>query len=192
MHLSPDALVDLAERTANDADVPHLRTCERCRRQLDELRTMMSAAADVDVPEPSPLFWQHFSSRVQESVSAEGQPGQARTWSWTRGWRAWAVPVGAVAALVLAVVIGSRVPAPAPAKSAANRADAASSVDPLPDDPALNLVADLAATMNYDDASELEVGTHVGSADEAVGGLSAGERQELRRLLNEALRQPGD
>jgi len=106
MHLSPDALVDLAERTANDADVPHLRTCERCRRQLDELRTMMSAAADVDVPEPSPLFWQHFSSRVQEAVSAEGQPGQTRTWSWTRGWRAWAVPVGAVAALVLAVVIG--------------------------------------------------------------------------------------
>ena len=193
MHLSPDALVDLAERTSSDADVPHLRSCDRCRRQLEELRAAMAAAADVDLPEPSPLFWEHVSSRVREAVAAESQPGQSRGWSWARGWRVWAVSAAAVAVLALAVAIGSRVsaPAPGPANLAAHRADASPSIDPLPDDPALNLVADIAATMTYDDASELEVGTHAGSADEAVGGLSAGERQELRRLLSEALRQPG-
>jgi hypothetical protein len=74
MHLQPDDLVDLAEGTRPEASAPHLASCAECRRQLADMRAMMSAAADVDVPEPSPLFWDHLSARVSESVSGEGAP----------------------------------------------------------------------------------------------------------------------
>ena len=65
MHLQHDELVDLAEGTRAESSVPHLAACEACRHQLAELKAMMSAAADVAVPEPSPLFWDHFSARVR-------------------------------------------------------------------------------------------------------------------------------
>lgn len=191
MHLSSSELLDLAEGTSDESRLPHLRGCERCRRRVEELRATMSAAADVDVPEPSPLFWQHLSTRVHDAVSADGAPFEGNVWRWARGWRGWSMSVAAAAALLLATAIATRVSAPAPQSVAATRSESLPAIDPLPDDPALNMVADLAATMNFDDASEIEVSMHAGGVDEAVGGLSAGERQELRRLLSEALRQPG-
>ena len=71
MHLQPDELVDLAEGTQAEASRPHLAACEACRRRLADLKAMMSAAVDVGVPEPSPLFWDHFSNRVHDAVAAE-------------------------------------------------------------------------------------------------------------------------
>src|SRR5438132_12929430 len=71
MHLTPDDLVDLADGTRPESSAPHLASCATCRAQLNEMRAMMSAVADVDVPEPSPLFWNHFSQRVHEAVAAE-------------------------------------------------------------------------------------------------------------------------
>src|SRR6266851_8000309 len=71
MHLNADELVDLAEGARPESSAPHLAACPQCRAQLDDLRAMMSAAAGVDVPEPSPLFWDHFSQRVHDAIAAE-------------------------------------------------------------------------------------------------------------------------
>ena len=92
MHLRPDELIDVAEGARTEQSVPHLAACEMCRRQLVELKAMMSAVADVEVPEPSPLFWDHFSTRVREAVAAEGAPRRS-FWTWPR----LAVPAVAVA-----------------------------------------------------------------------------------------------
>jgi hypothetical protein len=186
MHLRPDELVDLAERTRDESDVPHLRSCASCRKQLDELRATMSMAAAVDAPEPSPLFWEHLSSRIHDAAAAGPAP-RAHGWSIAASWRFWSVPVALTAAVIVAVAIVPRGPVRAPAHSPL-RPDAAYALDSLPDDPALNLVADLASTMTYDEASEIAAGGHAGSIDEAVGSLSAAERQELHRLLDEAMR----
>ena len=59
MHLRPDELVDLAEGTRAESAAPHLAECAVCRLQLGDLKAMISAAAEVDVPEPSPFFWDH-------------------------------------------------------------------------------------------------------------------------------------
>ena len=70
-HLSPDHLIDLAEGTRPESSAPHLESCEACRRQLADMRAMMSAASEVAVPEPSPLFWDHLSERVRQAVALE-------------------------------------------------------------------------------------------------------------------------
>src|SRR5258707_1769981 len=71
MHLSADELVDLAEGARPESSAPHLAACGPCRARLNDLRAMMSAVADVDVPEPSPLFWDHFSQRVHDAAASE-------------------------------------------------------------------------------------------------------------------------
>src|SRR5947207_14104711 len=110
-HLSPELLVDLAEGARDESSAPHLRECAECRRQLADLRGAMAAAADLDVPEPSPLFWNHLSARVREAVEAEGTPG-LQWWS-PSTWPRFAVPVlGVLALIVLAVMLSPRVTAP--------------------------------------------------------------------------------
>src|SRR6185436_3564787 len=84
-HLKDEELVDIAEGTRPESSAPHLGGCDSCRTQLHELRAMMSAAQEVDVPEPSPLFWDHLSSRVHEAVAADGEPRRAWLTTWSDG-----------------------------------------------------------------------------------------------------------
>src|SRR5438105_826932 len=116
MHLTPEELIDLAEGARAEAAVPHLQACEICRHQIVTLRATMAAAADVDVPEPSPLFWDHLSQRVREAVAAEDAPGTLFPGSpaWIRGlaglaelsasWRVWAI-AGVAAAVMISIYL---------------------------------------------------------------------------------------
>ena len=77
MHLTPEELIDVAE---GGPAAPHLQTCEACRHQIVTLRATMSAVADLEVPEPSPLFWAHLSQQVRRrgrrgGITADDVPG---------------------------------------------------------------------------------------------------------------------
>src|ERR1051325_8890597 len=101
MHLTPEELLDLAEGARAESAAPHLEPCAACREHVAALRATMSLAADVDVPEPSPLFWDHLSRRVREAVAAEELTTPTRSAAgWTLSWRSWAW-AGAVAAAVI-------------------------------------------------------------------------------------------
>src|SRR4051794_29807445 len=91
MHLNAEELVDIAEGTRGESAAPHLAGCEPCRAQLRELRAMMATARDVDVPEPSPLFWDHLSARISDAIAAApGQPrGSSSVFGASEGGRAW-------------------------------------------------------------------------------------------------------
>jgi len=180
-----------------EASAPHLASCDECRRQLADLRAALSAAAEVDVPEPSPLYWNHLSARISSAVAAES-PAASR-WNW---WLRAAAPfaIAATAAVVIALVMVSRLLAPAvqtPAPSVAFRAvppPAAPSRDTLsPDvtDPSLSLVADLSQDFGWDEAREAGLAPR-GSADHAVTHMSEGELQQLRDLLQEEMANSGD
>ena len=192
-HLSPDELVDLAEGTSSEPSSRHLESCEACRRQLADMRAMLSAAAEVDVPEPSPLFWDHFSDRVRQAVALQGAPPRA---SWWEPWPRAVVPLSAAAfaAIIIAAVLGTR-PGVPPASPEASPSSLASAGLDLPlfepldpsTDPSLSLVADLTAELDWDAASGMELTTHAGGSDEAVGELTKGELGELQRLLKEEL-----
>ena len=198
-HLSPDVLVDLAEGARDESSAPHLGACAECRRRLADLRGTMSAASGVEVPEPSPLFWNHLSARVRQAVETEGTPG-LRWWS-PSTWPRLTVPVltSALALIILAVMLSPRVIAPerpaSPADAALTPASppAAAAVPAVADaasDPALDLVADLASQMDFDSASEVALAVHAGAMDEAFGELSVDERREMQQLLRD-LGRPG-
>jgi hypothetical protein len=192
MHLQPDELVDLAEGTRTGSSVPHLAACEACRHQLAELKAMMSAAADVAVPEPSPLFWDHFSARVREAVAAEGVPRRS-FWSWPR----LAMPMAAAAMAVVIVAVALKTgpvttpdPPAAPAAASITAIDLLSDPQSMDDDTALTLVAELSSDMDLDGAREAGLAGG-GSAEHAVTHLDGGELRELRRLLQEELARSG-
>ena len=156
MHLTPDELVDLAEGARPESSAPHLASCATCRAQLNEMRAMMSDAAGVDVPEPSPLFWDHLSQRVREAVANEPPPAP--------GWMnrlnvAWAAGVfGAVAVVVLGVFVplhrGARQEDTSiPAAAASGVAQVSDTLPALQDDASWAVMGDLASQLNFEDAA---------------------------------------
>ena len=193
-HLTPDELIDLAEGAAPDAVAPHLQACETCRRSLADLQAARRAAADVEVPEPSPLFWDHFSARIGEAVAAERDAAAgAGSWSWAR----LLTPLSAlaVAALVLAIGLAWRSNRPPPAVPTSPAVAANVPVtEPdtlLRDDPSLDLVADLSRDLDYDTAHDAGFVPHGSGIDAVVLALSDAERVELRRLLTQEMARPG-
>lgn len=188
-HLKPDELTDIAEGARQEDAAPHLATCEECRRRLDDLRSMLAAASEADVPEPSPLFWEHLSARVRESIAAE-EPQSVVGILWSSlGWRV-PLSVAAVAGVVLAAVltldIGHRSP---PAHTPAR--DATMDAAAIADDPSLDLVADLTADIDWDSPGDLGLPLE-GSAERAVVQMTDDERVELHRLLEAELKGPGN
>jgi len=191
MHLTPEQLVDVAEGTTRESSLPHLASCEACRDQLADLRAMLSAAASVDVPEPSPLFWDHLSARVGEAVAAEpASPG----WNW---WLRAAMPfaLATVAALVIAFVATTRLMAPEPVEAprplVLATLPARETLAPEVTDPSLLLVADLTETLDFDTAREAGLASRF-SADHAITHLTEGELQQLRDLLQHELDKSSD
>ena len=184
-HLTSEQLVDVAEGVRTEPSMPHLQSCEACRTKLAELRTTLSAAGEVDVPEPSPLFWDHFSARVHEAVEAERANRTFAFGRWS-SWRTLPLWLGSLAAVILAIVIVTRgrvSEAPAPPGPVGvvveSQAEAPASVD----DASLSLVADLVTDLDWDGAVEAGLTPHLGSADDVLTELNDDERRELNQLL---------
>jgi hypothetical protein len=197
-HLSSVEFVDLLDGVRSHASEQHLSGCDRCRREFADLREMMADATSTDVPEPSPLFWEHLSARVQEAV-AQGVPAPGE-WSGRAslfgGWWVRAAAGIAVSALVIAAAftLGSRpdAPRPLPPPAGAQPDPAAlTTFQGLPDDGSFGLVADFGGTLDWDDLREqMAVSAHPGRLDGGVDELDSGERRELERLLKEELARP--
>ena len=184
-HLSPEALLDVAEGTVPTDRHPHLAECRRCRDRLAELQAAIAAIA-VDVPEPSPLFWDHLSARVREATAAEPTPHEP--WWASRKLMFPVVAAATVAIILIAVSFGSRTTAPATSSTAfstSSRSDAEAAV--AADDPSLDLLGDLAGDLDWDTAAEAGMTMAVGAAEQALNELTTAERVELQRLLREAL-----
>jgi hypothetical protein len=198
-HLSEAELVDLAEGTRTEFSAPHLAECDACRQHIEMLRGVIAATASADVPEPSPLFWDHLSTRVHAAVEAESAhraPAVIAAVSGVPSWaRSAAVWSGLAAAILVAMlVVRVRVPARPTNISAAADTVASSGVATAADDPALMLMAQLAGGMDEDAASQLapaDSTAHTGVVEESVTFMSQSEREELGRLISEEMRRPG-
>jgi hypothetical protein len=153
----------------------------------------MSTVAAIDVPEPSPLFWPHFSVRVREAIAAD-HGGSLWRWGWTR----FRTPLvlAAAPALVVLCVLGARLIAPRLMPSSGATESRAALVPPagqgaardtlIADDPSFLVVADLAGPIDLDTAKAAGLAGQ-GSAEHAVTHLSQDELKELQRLLKQEL-----
>jgi len=211
MHLTDAEFVDLLDSTLAASREAHLDACDDCRAVAASMRHALTQAASVEMPEPSPLFWERFSARVHESVQAIDAPESSR-------WFGWALdaPVNmkwtvAAALLTLVLVAGVWVAvwqtnAPAASRgtsgtTAATVADAAARSEPdardtldaeSPEsDAAWALVRTVADDVSWDDAAADGLGVGPGSVEHAMATLTGAERSELVRLLRAATAPPG-
>jgi hypothetical protein len=209
-HYSSNELIDAVEQALPPARAAHAEGCARCRGEVESLRVALAAARTDGAPEPSPLFWDHFTSRVREAIAHEPPP--RRAWdlaAWTRR----PVVALALACAVLAVSFSAvlwRAPLRArlglpgaavdiPAAPAAVERAAAGPIggDDLLSDPELDASWSFVMTLaeetpwNDDDERALGVSVGPGSTERAVLGLLPEERAELARLLTAELEGTG-
>ena len=150
---------------------------------LDEFSDLIDdVKAAGNVPEPSPLFWNHLSARVRDAVAEEPI---ARAW-WSLYWRPLVAVVGTVTFAALLLLRTS-----APAAPAAPATPAA----PV----AMNQVADVEVTEMWRMIEvaaprvEMESVRDTGlmpsryATDQAIEALTPSEREALVRLLRKEM-----
>jgi len=135
-HLTPDRLAEVLEDEASSADRAHVAACPQCTALVAEARTGWDVAADVDVPEPSPLYWEGFRRAVGRRIETERR----------RLWALRVVPVLATAAALAFIVPSLRVAPPSRAPVPRAALPAWSPLPPADEDPGLAVLAGLART----------------------------------------------
>jgi hypothetical protein len=192
-HLSRDERLLALDGALDAARETHLAACAACRTEVDALRGVVARVRAVDVPEPSPLFWDHLAARVGDAIAREPVPVVASGWWSSR--LAWA----AAAVIVTAAGTGylMRPQAPPPSAVVAHAPPAAAQppathplpppaldVEPAPADDGWALIAAVAEEGPTDD--EL-LAPQAGQAELSISALSAEERTALARELAAAL-----
>jgi hypothetical protein len=188
-HLSPREVVDALDRVLEPGRGRHLDACAHCREQLERVRQTIETvqASDDDVPEPSPLFWEHFQARVRESTDEVAVSDFGwRAWRW----RALAVAAPGLLAVMVLVTIGRQARAPlegmpvptAPAVEGPAEliAEGAISAPGWPE--MVDMTANLAA-----EQLRAVAPVRSGTAETWLEDFTPDERAELVRLLKEAM-----
>jgi hypothetical protein len=199
-HLDEVELVDALDGLLSAARDTHLEQCSSCAERLRSLRASLAGLGQsADVPEPSPFFWEHFSRRVSDSVRAEGTASQAPGW-----WRP--ARIAALSAAALVVIAASttmilrmspRSNGPQPATAVAPQEPPATSEQTqqgaldVESDSDWALVRAVADDLDWEDAPEAGIHARPGAADRVAVEMSAAERRELARLLEDELKRTG-
>lgn len=204
MHLNDAEFADLIDDILPDERRQHLDRCESCRARAAGLTAVLARAAEADVPEPSPLFWEHFSARVAGAIRESSPAGAPATsgFGWLRRPSVVWMSAAAVALVVLVAALSRGVQpqepnvprARVPATEAATLLPGVNiDADDLDADQAWALVRTAADDLEWreEDAHAAGLSARPDSAETAVLDLSAEERIELARLLNDELRRSG-
>jgi hypothetical protein len=176
-HLTPEEIVDAAEGRLSVTRQAHVSSCRACAGDVAAHAALLQELDAVrDVPEPSPLFWDHFSARTRAAIAAAPQRS---TWShWLRP----LVALAAAAAVLLVVWLrpgrgddadmlsGSRATGPAPL------------VLPAVEDGPWDLVLDLASGLPFEDVQQAAAPRR-GTADALIDELTPAEREAFVKLL---------
>lgn len=186
-HLTDIEIVDLIDGTLRADRQRHVDGCETCRAQAEGLRSALLRASDAEIPEPSPLFWDHFSARVHDAVH-DALPEESGRW-FSRPTLTWAL-AGVLATVVLVTAVWRATgTSGAPPLVAVSASDVDIDAFDPDTDQAWALVRAVADDSTWDD-DDAEGGFAVrpGSAERAMADLTHAERSELVRLLEAEIR----
>jgi hypothetical protein len=187
-HLSRDERLLALDEALDGARQIHLASCTACRTEVEALRGVVARVRAVDVPEPSPLFWDHLAARVGDAIAREPAPVAVRGW-WS--------PRLAWAAIVVVVAAGAgyltrSAPPTAPVAQVAPPVAPPVASDETRPGPELGEPATdegwalLAAVAEDADADETFMPA-AGEAERSISLLSADERRALAGELAAAL-----
>jgi hypothetical protein len=143
------------------------------------------------VPEPSPLFWNHFAQRVDQGIgSIDARAGWLGRLMSIRGLTA----AGAIAALVLIAVMSreTRHSEITPAATPVAIADPLFEPDAPGSDDGWEAVREAAEHTAWDDAHAAALAPRPDAADRAIDNLTETERAKLLALLAEDLKKSGE
>lgn len=178
-HLSPEERIDALDGTLQASRQSHVDACGSCRQELAALRQMADALAATpagEVPEPSPLFWDHFQARVGAAVTT------VDTAPWWRGSsRAWVV-LATAAAVLFAVWLS-----PMGRRAPGDLVPAAEiEVATITDSVQWEFMSGVLASLEQD-AARVVLAPSPGAVDAAFASLTESERETFARLLQEEL-----
>jgi hypothetical protein len=189
VHLTDSEFVEHVEGVLRPERVAHVQTCNACRRQVERLTAALADARAVDVPEPSPLFWDHFSAQVRAAVD-EQQPSRAS--DVLNALRRPGLALAGAAMLALLVIAAVWFRNPRPVSDSAATTPAPASV-PEPDlasleaDREWTFVATMADGIDWETVDAAGLSLRPGTVERMAEDLSREEQAELARLLREEL-----
>jgi hypothetical protein len=201
-HLTDREIVDLIDHRLAPDRMAHAAECVSCGARAELARDVLMRVDEADVPEPSPLFWEHFSARVREGVAGETPASSWRLFLQQPA-TAWVVSAALLIVVSGGVWLTTRtsIIKPAAATVATNLPNATNAVlpdaddalgnEPADQDVAWGLVRTVADELSWDDTVDAGLGTTPGSADRAIGSLTSAERAELIVLLEAEAKKPG-
>ena len=183
-HLSRDERLLALDGALDATRQAHLASCPSCRTDVETLGGVLARVRAVDVPEPSPLFWDHLAARVGDAIAREPAPVPDRGWWSPRlAWAAAAVVITAAGAGYLArsqpqpATHGRRRTSrrPSPTPSEPRPVGERSPTRPPRADDGWALIAAVADQVAADEA----FAPQVGQAELSISALSADERRAL-------------
>ena len=208
-HLDEVEFVDALDGRLAPSLEAHLQACASCTARVQTLRDAVAGLQrTADVPEPSPLYWEHFSRRVHDAVR-EDAIGKQRAARWWRPVRISALSAAALVAIALATVVLQQA-----RQSDSREAPVIATQSPpeeppgklgswgtgelgkfgaldVDGDPDWALVRAVADDLYREDAPDAGIHARPGSADSVADEMSPAERQELARLLEDELKRTG-
>lgn len=182
-HLTDSEIVDALDGRLALPRQPHLQRCAECRAAVSEARTQLAAlTADAEsVPEPSPEFWTHFAASVHARVAETPVPRPSVWWQGSSaGWGL----LAAAAALLLAVWLPGAEPTTVSDHTTEPGLIATVSID----DVRWQLMTDVLSDLPDEDVVAVLAPSAM-AVDSSLDGLSAQERENFRRLLEDGLNQ---
>jgi len=186
-HLSSDELVDVVEGTLGPERLAHAQQCAACGAHAEQLRAVLGDAKAVSVPEPSPLFWQHFSARVNVAIAADEAPRP----HWLPAWLGWRVltPLGALALLIFALATSVPRPPVPPEIAGGNAPDAPLDLASVGEQE-WAVLSETVGPVDLDAAQDAGI-VRLGDAERAALQLTVAEQRELVRLLQAEMDKAG-
>jgi hypothetical protein len=191
IHLTRDERLQALEDGLAPRRRRHLERCAVCRADVDALDDVLRAVRATQVPEPSPLFWDHFSSRVRDAVALEPTP--IRPW-WKPVRRPRLVSLSAAALVVVLVALGWVARRGATETPIETSVAGVAAGEPDPDaaatDEEWGLLLSVADDSAWSDDEGLAWSSRPGQSELTVSDLTAEEQAALVSLLNEAIAAP--